>query len=866
MLNGIAKIWHSHVRGSVGLALLSRYDPLQLGGRRRIPVSFAVATFRNAWDLSVQQGRCVAALFVDIQAAYYETSRQLLFHGDTEIRAPEAARLSHLARLSQALASEGALKILGTPAEEVDLLLDCVACSHWQLVGSENTFLATRGSRPGDGLADILFGALFSIGLRHIRAVCAEEGIAHLSSGELIGRPGEVIPVGWADDLAVLADFAEPRELEIRLPRLAEIVVTTLEFLRFRVNLGRGKTEAIVDIRGTQAKSVRGTMLAGEAALALPDQRTIRLAPEYRYLGVLQLPRDTGRRDQELCAQRAQTAWAQARSLLTSESLPWPLKQAWIAGRVLPAAYATVGTNIAVSQRATAPLEGFFERATRTLLRSWRYGHHLTKPCLYALAGLTAPAHATIYGRVRLVTQLCQQAPAPVWDIFEAAWNRATDWCGLLTDACQRLLPAAMPQPRPAHVTLQVMRSNVTAFLKACKHLSRHGTTYWAFWELWRDVGHNRTTTVLGAPGTFTCALCHKSLPSHQALAAHIHRKHSVVNCLTLYTLGSTCLWCHTNHFSTDRLKYHLQRSPRCLHGLRVVVGTSYTYGSGSKRVGAGGHRGLPPQRLPGPINATPAERHAASQDRAATDAELAAELLAYTGSNDVFSWPDASTGNTQPTLPTLPPNSMPTVGVVEDPSDEKTAVRAGDAVTPQIPRWRMFLDAAHPDAQAQLSPFWPGLAGIPTCWGLPSSWHGLWSLWAAAELSDDPWDLSVRRAQRPLRAGGAGHGGPSAALACLLANTVTFRLICQSVTRMGMLWIAGVPSTRGINLLRRLLPLASFSVIPSGIGSIFIAAHASCDQTSLVPQLQAALLVQSGSPPWQLLQPSFVYRTRSQV
>ena len=38
---------------------------------------------------------------------------------------------------------------------------DWVEISHWSLVGSERIFLATTGSRPGDGLADVLFGALF---------------------------------------------------------------------------------------------------------------------------------------------------------------------------------------------------------------------------------------------------------------------------------------------------------------------------------------------------------------------------------------------------------------------------------------------------------------------------------------------------------------------------------------------------------------------------------------------------------------------------------------------------------------------------------------------------------------------------------
>ena len=194
--------------------------------------------------------------------------------------------------------------------EERHLLQDCVACSHWRLVTSERTYAATRGSRPGDGLADVIFGALFSVALRHIRRVCTAEGLAHHSIGTALGTDGEVLPLGWADDLAIMADFDTPSALQQDFPRLASIAIATLQAIKFRVNLGAGKTEAILDIRGPQAKRVRGEMLGGGSVLALTGNLTLRLAPEYRYLGVVQTPHDTGRRDAELCARHRYAATA----------------------------------------------------------------------------------------------------------------------------------------------------------------------------------------------------------------------------------------------------------------------------------------------------------------------------------------------------------------------------------------------------------------------------------------------------------------------------------------------------------------------------------------------------------------------------
>ena len=377
LLNGVAKLWHGHLRRTIGGRVLQGYDSLQLGGRKGVPVGFAVAVYRAAVDLSIQLGRSVAILFIDIQAAYYEASRSLVFSGDSLDSPAEGLSPLHLQALASQLLHTGALELLGVPADERALLHDCVACSYWRLVSSDRYYLASRGSRPGDGLADVIFGALFSIALRHIRAVCRAEGIGHWATGQCVGGCDDVLPLGWADDLAIISDYDSPLELQRQFPRLAEVAVSALQALKFRVNLGAGKTEALLDIRGPKAKEVRRELLTGSSSLHLAPAVSLRVAAEYRYLGVVQTTKDTGRRDNELSAQRAYAAWAHGRRLISSGSLPWELKFAWISGRVLPAAYATLATSPAVSARAWSPLHGFFERASRALAGSWRFGHFL---------------------------------------------------------------------------------------------------------------------------------------------------------------------------------------------------------------------------------------------------------------------------------------------------------------------------------------------------------------------------------------------------------------------------------------------------------------------------------------------------------
>ncbi|CAE7228119.1 Ank2 [Symbiodinium sp. CCMP2592] len=854
LLNGIAKLWHSHLRTTVGGHVLSRYEPMQLGGRRGVHTGFALAAFRCAWDLSVAAGRCVAVVFVDIQAAYYEASPDLLFDGfPDEVDVPEH---HHLAGLVLQLHGQGALSALGVAEDVSALLRDCVALSHWSLSGSDNIFLASRGSRPGDGLADVLFGALFAIGLQHIQRTACSMGISHTSAGVEIGLEPGVKPIGWADDLAVLADFDSPAELQTQLPQLTGVILDTLRCLRFRVNLGAGKTEALVDIRGDGARAARGAMLSGDALLEVSKGDSIRLCPEYKYLGVAQLPRDTGRRDCELSAQRGSAAASLARTLLCSNCLPWELKRAWITGRVLPSAYSSLAFSRADSARAAAPLAGLFERTARILLSSWQVGHKLTTPLLRLLADITPPDLATTVSQCRLCVQLFCKAPAAVREIVDAAWNRAIPWCQALVLACLRVgvaLDSWDPAAPPA-ITVLFVQQNGRALLRACKALSKFGHRYAACAQLWADLATRRTTQILGAPQSHSCPVCRGVFPSLHAVRAHMHRKHGVLSDVTAYMAGSVCLWCMRDFQSSDRLKHHLQTQRSCLHGLRVTVGPVYQYGSGTKRSGRASHRGVPPQRICGPCNATPAQRRAADLGVPADDAALQAEWDAVQRSpalSDLvpgnlhrpssLSPSDDAFGAQQACQISAACGSSPKSPASQN-SRSATVAAASPAQHPL--QWFSVVEgAAGCDDWALPSPWWPGLLGLGGVFQLPSSWHRLWPMWSALEFFE-PWEHRAIRRFGALRSASSCGLGAAASLADattgkwslleLAAATVSFRMICKAVLRSGALWLWGRPSNSGLALLRRLLPAAFFLDFLSPRGRVFLVAS-SASLASLV-------------------------------
>ena len=494
----------------------------------------------------------------------------------------------------------------------------------------------------------------------------------------------------------------------------------------------------------------------------------------------------------------------------------------------------------------------------------------LTRATLLAILGLPEPKDAAAVARARLVVQLVTKAPREVFDLFDAAWNRALPWCEILADSV-RQVSEALPAGSYSAASISYVRQHAPALLKACRRLSRWGTLLRAVWLLWGDVVTPRAKLVVGTPHACSCPLCHLLLPSAHALAAHLHRRHTIVNVLTKFTQGTVCLWCHCEHHTTDRLKYHLRVSPACVHGLRVTVGETYIYGSGTKRSGQRTHRGLPSFRLPGPINATPAQRRASLENRVCSEADLAAELHAATGSADVFQWPAVARLDGDPAPAALPsansPVLAPVLTLAGDPSSKSPSSSAPG-------RWFTLIDPSQVSVSDACTPsaYWPGLLSGSFVCQLPASWHHYWRLWQAMH-SRGPWDPQSFSAAAVLRRAATTvpdptSKGPAVSLLDFLSATVSLRTICDALLDRGLLWICGVPSRVGLVLLRSLLPQAHFHVLSLSSFRVFVIGHQAHPPSSWRSALCDLLSHHPGvsSPRVLSVRSSLVYRTRSLV
>ncbi|CAE7231497.1 X-element\ORF2 [Symbiodinium sp. CCMP2592] len=711
LLNGIAKIWHGHVRHSLGQQVLGAYHPLQLGGRRGVHTGFAVASFRSLVALSDFTGRSWFALFLDVQAAYYEADRQLLFGHDHG-----RARQREASRLVSSLLTDGVLRHRGMAEDVCALLEDCVRCSHWSLCGHDAIILAGRGSRPGDGLADVLFGAIFAQILDDVETQLVSLQIGHRSASEAVGGPCRPIQIAWADDLSVLVDADSATQLADEVPVVTRVVVETAEMYRLRVNLGPGKTEGLLHLRGPGAPAARAALLLPSPQVPFSPGRTLRLVAEYKYLGVPQTAPDNGRRDAEASVQRGQAAWSQANGLMRSPSLPVEVKVAWFTGRVLPAAYSSLATALVNSGRVWTIYQGFFDRCQRSLVASWSVSHHLTREALDVLVPAATPQVATTLCRARLAVQIATAAPAAVLDLVEASCERDLSWTSLLKDAvCTVGTFAGLSPDQLRDSPMRICRAHERLLRGACRRFGKFGSGLLAFHRLWRSRAIRAQTGTIGQSHPVQCPTCGWIGRTAQALAAHRHRKHGTLARATELCNGTTCSWCLRDFHSSDRLKYHIATSAGCRLPLEISVGAHHQYGSGTKRRGPQQHRRLPPIQLCGPRNATPAERQAFDNDQPWDAAALLVEWEEAQASPEVEG--TSHTGAVESEVETAP-------GLPASASVLAIAQLAG--------RSFFFQD----QGQAP-SPLWSGLRRGAAGWWLPHTWQHLARFWQAMADSD---------------------------------------------------------------------------------------------------------------------------------
>ena len=68
----------------------------------------------------------------------------------------------------------------------------------------------------------------------------------HTSLHDALGETPRPLQIAWADDLSLLVDFDSPQEAVALLPRLATLILCTIEAFRFKGQSGTGENRKLL--------------------------------------------------------------------------------------------------------------------------------------------------------------------------------------------------------------------------------------------------------------------------------------------------------------------------------------------------------------------------------------------------------------------------------------------------------------------------------------------------------------------------------------------------------------------------------------------------------------------------------------------
>ena len=248
-------------------------------------------------------------LYLDLKEAFYRIVREAPLGGEVsdEFIGLLAMKLINLPddslhQLHAFLSEPTALQQAGLDEMQCRCLRAVHASTHFWMDGQDDVSRTTVGTRPGDCMADLVFGFAWACVLKKLQCYMEEIGaLPHFAAHEHIPLFGHFPPlqeqrsfVGptWMDDLAVCTLANCPETLVSQIGRVAGQLLDICAFHCMQPNLARGKTELMLTFRGNRSRQFRVLYYGPTAATHFPIVREngtshIQLVSRYKHLGCL---------------------------------------------------------------------------------------------------------------------------------------------------------------------------------------------------------------------------------------------------------------------------------------------------------------------------------------------------------------------------------------------------------------------------------------------------------------------------------------------------------------------------------------------------------------------------------------------------
>ena len=607
--SSLGKSFHNVWRRKVVPYVYQGATPLQFTAQRNALVTQASHCARLYLQQAAYYGRSCFLIFLDIQSAYYQLIRQHamnLTFSDTDIYTflqRMGIEPMHIDELAEILQRPSVLEESNCP-QHLHAMMSEMHRDTWWTLDRDNsgTIIQTaKGTRPGDGFADILWSLCFSKYLQRINQCLRDLDICkdlpwNGEIGMMSEQGKEKVHGGaivWADDAVFAADHPDANKIIPMLQTATEIMIEELHRMGMTPNMSKGKTEAMLMVKGRKSRQIRRYIhchLQGQLPITVSGDATghLRVVPRYTHLGGL-LTHD-GRVKQEIkrrLAIAADTLMPYRTKIFKNRNINLDKRIKIFRSTAMAALTYNIGTWPELTKAETKIWCGGVIRLYKQTLQRLvptRDQFHLTNDKVLAMTGLPDPAFLLHLHRVRQFGRYLQRDG----DYFWALLGQDQCWLNTVHTGIERILdqvegltilPRISDEDTINHwqTTWRQTPYKINGVLKRAE---RHHTGQKQLHAEVEDF-HKQMLQIMERMGLNTlaqedekttaghfCYMCNNHWSTYRAWAVHAFKKHGRLSKFRRLQQGVTCAACGTKFPTHARLCRHFRTVTACANTL----------------------------------------------------------------------------------------------------------------------------------------------------------------------------------------------------------------------------------------------------------------------------------------------------------
>lgn len=281
----VSKINHGLLRKRLLPNFCEYRFTMQLGGIPQLGTDCLHLYVQSFAQYCHQENLSHAALFVDIRQAFYRACRPLIAYRSISLE--RVAQLFSFNAWSpqmfhdflQQLHQPDALQQAKVSSHHRAQVTSALTSTWFRMRDQPQTLTSTdSGVKPGDAIADILFGFLMTRYLGQLRSQFVQFGLRTSLELKWIPagyvHPGETPPQNliqgcWVDDLVLLLQDTQPPALIHKLTQAVQLTQEVAVSFALQLNFGSNKTAAVIKLRGPHSRDIwKGLMDEGKIGRA----------------------------------------------------------------------------------------------------------------------------------------------------------------------------------------------------------------------------------------------------------------------------------------------------------------------------------------------------------------------------------------------------------------------------------------------------------------------------------------------------------------------------------------------------------------------------------------------------------------------